>query len=96
LIDNLRLVMFRHVFRKLFVALNHHIVPISDVTVALKVAGYKTPVQEDPTDADAECIVVNLIGEDLLKAYVSWQLKKIVVAKSGAFPSLRKAVIIAE
>ncbi|OQV22622.1 putative PCI domain-containing protein 2-like protein [Hypsibius exemplaris] len=82
LIDNLRLVMFRHVFRKLLAALNHHIVAITDVTVALKVAGYKTPVGEDPSDADAECIIVNLIGEDLVKAYVSWQLKKIVVAKT--------------
>lgn len=115
--------------------LNHHIVAVQDMTVALRVAGYKTPVQEEATDADAECVMVNLIGEvspkdsnislfgtrpklllgllisssarhrqkgefsyavshlqDLLKAYVSWQLKKIVVAKVGAFPTLKRAV----
>ncbi|GAV09432.1 hypothetical protein RvY_18978 [Ramazzottius varieornatus] len=92
LIDNLRLIMFRHVFRKLCKVLNHHIVAVQDMTVALRVAGYKTPVEEEASDADAECVMVNLIGEDLLKAYVSWQLKKIVVAKVGAFPTLKKAL----
>ena len=43
--------------------LNHHIVPVQDMTVALRVAGYRTPVEEEASDADAECVMVNLIGE---------------------------------
>ncbi|XP_055354482.1 PCI domain-containing protein 2 homolog isoform X2 [Paramacrobiotus metropolitanus] len=100
LIDNLRLIMFRHVFRKLWKVQKAHIIAVSDLTVALRVAGYRTSVGANeadrdalgqmPTDADAECIVVNLIGEELVKAYVSWAQKKVVVSKTDAFPSLRK------
>lgn len=83
IVDKLKLIAYRNLFRKVYLILNTHQIPVESLQVALVHLG-QTDVDLDET----QCIVANLIYEGKIKGYISHQHKKVVVSKQNPFPSL--------
>lgn len=83
IVDKLKIIAYRNLFRKVYLILNTHQIPVEALQEALVYLG-QTDVDLDET----QCIVANLIYEGKIKGYISHQHKKVVVSKQNPFPPL--------
>lgn len=83
ILDKLRVITYRNLIKKVSLLLKTHQLPISAFTVAFHWMG-----ETDVDDDEMQCILANLIYEDKIKGYISYQFKKLVVSKVNAFPPL--------
>ncbi|XP_076287177.1 PCI domain-containing protein 2 [Lasioglossum baleicum] len=83
IVEKLKIIAYRNLFKKVYLVLNIHQIPIQNLLSALQMHGY------DDVDMDeTECIVANLIYEGKIKGYISHQHKKLVISKQNPFPKL--------
>ncbi|XP_050343447.1 PCI domain-containing protein 2 [Nymphalis io] len=83
IVEKLKIIAYRNLFRKVFLAENTHQIEIASFQAALQISG-----QEDVDSDETLCIVANLIFLGKIKGYMSYQHKKVVVSKQNAFPPL--------
>lgn len=83
IVDKLKIIAYRNLFRKVYLILNTHQIPVDALQTALVSLG-QTDVDLDET----QCIVANLIYEGMIKGYISHQHRKVVVSKQNPFPAL--------
>lgn len=84
IVDKLKIIAYRNLFRKVYLILNTHQIPVEALQEALVYLG-QTDVDLDET----QCIVANLIYEGKIKGYISHQHRKVVVSKQNPFPPLK-------
>ncbi|CAH2105479.1 unnamed protein product [Euphydryas editha] len=83
IVEKLKIIAYRNLFRKVYLAENTHQIEIASFQAALQIMG-----QEDVDSDETLCIVANLIYLGKIKGYMSYQHKKVVVSKQNAFPPL--------
>lgn len=83
IVDKLKIIAYRNLFKKVYIIMNTHQIPIEAFQTAL-VYLENTVVDLD----EIECIVANLIYEGKIKGYISHQHRKVVVSKQNPFPPL--------
>ncbi|KAF5299182.1 hypothetical protein FQA39_LY02355 [Lamprigera yunnana] len=83
IVEKLKIIAYRNLFRKVYLILNTHQIPVEALQLALMFLG-----QTDVDLNETECIVANLIFEGKIKGYISRQHRKVVVSKQNPFPSL--------
>lgn len=83
IVEKLKLIAYRNLFKKVYLALNTHQIPVLSLLVALQMYG-----MEDIDMDETECLLANLIYEGKIKGYISYQHKKLVISKQNPFPSL--------
>lgn len=83
IVDKLKIIAYRNLFRKVYLILNTHQIPVEALQAALTSLG-QTDVDLDET----QCIVANLIYEGKIRGYISHQHRKVVVSKQIPFPAL--------
>lgn len=83
IVEKLKLLAYRNLFKKVWVALNTHQIGVQDLVTALEMYGV-----EDIDMDETECLVANLIFEGKIKGYISHQHKKLVISKQNPFPRL--------
>ncbi|XP_077554172.1 PCI domain-containing protein 2 [Haemaphysalis longicornis] len=83
ILERLRVITYRNLFKKVYLLLKTHQIPMDAFLAALKF------MQVEDVDLDElHCIVANLIYEGKIKGYISLQHQKLVVSKQSAFPRL--------
>ncbi|VEN34856.1 unnamed protein product [Callosobruchus maculatus] len=82
IVDKLKIVAYRNLFRKVYLILNTHQIPVESLMNALQFLGQDVDLDE------TQCIVANLIYEGKIKGYISHQHRKVVVSKQNPFPPL--------
>lgn len=83
ILERLRVITYRNLFKKVYLLLKTHQIPMDAFLAALKY------MQVEDVDLDElHCIVANLIYEGKIKGYISLQHQKLVVSKQSAFPRL--------
>lgn len=83
ILEKLKIIAYRNLFKKVYVIKNTHQLPISSFTAALRW------MEVDEVDDDeTACIIANLICDNRIKGYISYQHKKLVVSKQNPFPQL--------
>ena len=87
IVEKLKLLAYRNLFKKVYLALNTHQIPVQSLLVALQMHG----LQDIDMD-ETECLVANLIYEGKMRGYISHQHKKLVIAKQNPFPRLSSIV----
>lgn len=83
IVEKLKLIAYRNLFKKVYLALNTHQIPVLSLLVALQMYG-----MEDIDMDETECLLANLIYEGKIKGYISYQHKKLVISKQNPFPPL--------
>jgi hypothetical protein len=83
ILEKLKVITYRNLIKKVSLILKTHQLPISAFTAAFHWMG-----EQDVDDDEMQCILANLIYEDKIKGYISYQHKKLVVSKANAFPPL--------
>jgi len=83
ILEKLRSIAYRNVFKKICLILDTHQIPISSFQVCLQYLQ-----KEDIPLEEVHCILANLIYENKIKGYISLQHQKLVIAKKDPFPSL--------
>ncbi|CAH4038218.1 unnamed protein product [Pieris brassicae] len=83
IVEKLKIIAYRNLFRKVYLAENTHQIDIVSFQAALQIMG-----QVDVDSDETQCIVANLIYDGKIKGYISYQHKKVVVSKQNAFPPL--------
>lgn len=83
IVEKLKLIAYRNLFKKVYLVLNTHQIPVQSLLIALQMYG-----MEDVDMDETECILANLIYEGKIKGYVSFQHKKLVISKQNPFPPL--------
>lgn len=83
IVEKLKLLAYRNLFKKVYLAMNTHQIPVQSLLTALQMHG----VQGIDMD-ETECLVANLIFEGKMKGYISHQHKKVVISKQNPFPQL--------
>lgn len=83
IVDKLKIIAYRNLFRRVYLILGTHQIPVEALQAALEFMG-QTDVDLDET----QCIVANLIFEGKIKGYISLQHRKVVVSKQIPFPAL--------
>ncbi|XP_071556586.1 PCI domain-containing protein 2 [Temnothorax nylanderi] len=87
IVEKLKLIAYRNLFKKVYLALNTHQIPVLSLLVALQMYG-----MEDIDMDETECLLANLIYEGKIKGYISYQHKKLVISKQNPFPPLSTVV----
>lgn len=82
IVDKLKIIAYRNLFRKVYLILNTHQIPVEDLQIALVSLGQDVDLDE------TQCLVANLIYEGKIKGYISHQHRKVVVSKQNPFPNL--------
>ncbi|KAJ8943732.1 hypothetical protein NQ318_007180 [Aromia moschata] len=82
IVDKLKIIAYRNLFRKVYLILNTHQIPVEALQTALEYLGQDVDLDE------TQCIVANLIYEGKIKGYISHQHRKVVVSKQNPFPPL--------
>lgn len=82
IVDKLKIIAYRNLFKKVYLILNKHQIPVESLQTALEFLNQDVDLDE------TECIVANLINEGKIKGYISHQHRKVVVSKQNPFPSL--------
>ncbi|XP_030757892.1 PCI domain-containing protein 2 [Sitophilus oryzae] len=82
IVDKLKIVAYRNLFKKVYLILNTHQIPVESLQTALEFLGQDVDLDE------TQCIVANLINEGKIKGYISHQHRKVVVSKQNPFPPL--------
>ncbi|XP_012215541.1 PCI domain-containing protein 2 [Linepithema humile] len=88
IVEKLKLIAYRNLFKKVYLALNTHQIPVLSLLVALQMYG-----MEDIDMDETECLLANLIYEGKIKGYISYQHKKLVISKQNPFPRLSTIVL---
>lgn len=83
IVEKLKLITYRNLFKKVYLVLNTHQIPVESLLAALEMHGV-----EDVDMDETECLVANLIFEGKIKGYISHQHKKLVISKQNPFPQL--------
>jgi len=83
ILEKLKTITYRNLIKKVTLIMKTHQLPINTFTVAFQWMG-----DVDIDDDEMQCIIANLIYEDKIKGYISYQHKKLVVSKANAFPPL--------
>lgn len=83
IVEKLKIIAYRNLFKKVYLVLNIHQIPIQDLLSAFEMQGIN-----DVDMDEVECIVANLIFEGKIKGYISHQHKKLVISKQNPFPRL--------
>lgn len=83
IVEKLKIIAYRNLFRKVYLILNTHQIPVEALQTALHLNG-----QSDVDLDETQCIVANLIYEGKIKGYISHQHRKVVVSKQNPFPAL--------
>ncbi|XP_012137754.1 PCI domain-containing protein 2 isoform X3 [Megachile rotundata] len=83
IVEKLKIIAYRNLFKKVYLVLNIHQIPIQDLLSALQMHEI-----HDVDMDEVECIVANLIYEGKIKGYISHQHKKLVISKQNPFPRL--------
>lgn len=85
--EKLKTIIYRNLFKKVYILLQTYIIPISAFKAALN---FKKEYEDDEEIEDEEvmCILSNLIHENKVKGYISYQHMKVVLSKQNAFPQL--------
>ncbi|XP_067122931.1 PCI domain-containing protein 2 [Centruroides vittatus] len=83
ILEKLKIITYRNLFKKVYLLMKTHQIPIEAFLVALKFMKV-----EDIDLDEVHCILANLIFEGKIKGYISYQHKKLVVSKQNAFPPL--------
>lgn len=87
IVEKLKLIAYRNLFKKVYLALNTHQIPVQSLLIALQISG-----MEDIDMDETECLLANLIYEGKIKGYISYQHKKLVISKQNPFPPLSTIV----
>jgi len=82
-VEKLKFLVYRNLFKKVFVIRKSHQLDMGDFLSALHFVGL-TDVSLDET----HCIVANLIYDGKIKGYISHAHNKLVVSKQNPFPSV--------
>ncbi|XP_062907316.1 PCI domain-containing protein 2 isoform X1 [Mobula hypostoma] len=83
ILEKLKIITYRNLFKKVYLLLRTHQLPLDAFLVALKF------MQVEDVDIDeVQCILANLIYMGHIKGYISHQHQKLVVSKQNPFPSL--------
>lgn len=82
IVDKLKIIAYRNLFKKVYMILNTHQIPVESLQTALEFLGQDVDLDE------TQCIVANLINEGKIKGYISHQHRKVVVSKQNPFPPL--------
>lgn len=81
ILEKLKIITYRNLFKKVYLLLKTHQLPLDAFLVALKM------MQVDDVDIDeVQCILANLIYMGHIKGYISHQHQKLVVSKQNPFP----------
>ncbi|XP_015585026.1 PCI domain-containing protein 2 [Cephus cinctus] len=83
IVEKLKPIAYRNLFKKVYLALNTHQIPVESLLTALIMHGV-----EDVDMDETECLVANLIYDGKIKGYISHQHKKLVISKQNPFPRL--------
>ncbi|CAE1304342.1 PCI domain-containing protein 2,PCI domain-containing protein 2 homolog [Acanthosepion pharaonis] len=83
ILEKLKIITYRNLFKKVYLILKSHQLPIESFTTVLKMMQV-----EDIDNDETECILANLIYENKVKGYISHQHQKLVVSKQNPFPVL--------
>ncbi|XP_021356339.1 PCI domain-containing protein 2-like [Mizuhopecten yessoensis] len=83
ILEKLKIITYRNLFKKIYLLLNTHQIPIKAFTAVLRMMEVS-----DIDDDETSCIIANLIYENKIKGYISHQHQKLVVSKQNAFPVL--------
>ncbi|XP_032685717.1 PCI domain-containing protein 2 isoform X1 [Odontomachus brunneus] len=83
IVEKLKLIAYRNLFKKVYLVLHTHQIPVQSLLVALQMYG-----MEDIDMDETECLLANLIYEGKIKGYISFQHKKLVISKQNPFPPL--------
>lgn len=83
IVEKLKIIAYRNLFRKVYLMVNTHQIPVESLMLALHFNGL-TDIDLDET----QCIVANLIYDGKIKGYISHQHRKVVVSKQNPFPPL--------
>ncbi|XP_033223134.1 PCI domain-containing protein 2 [Belonocnema kinseyi] len=83
IVEKLKTIAYRNLFKKVYLVLKTHQIPIASLLTALEMHGV-----EDIDMDETECLVANLINEKKIKGYISHQHKKLVISKQLPFPQL--------
>ncbi|KAG1700234.1 hypothetical protein DVH05_012040 [Phytophthora capsici] len=83
LIEKLRLLVLRNLFKKVYLIQQNHQLHLQDFQLALHVAtGHSMDMDE------IECVITNLIFKGYIKGYMSHTKKILVVSKTQPFPPI--------
>ncbi|XP_076251221.1 PCI domain-containing protein 2 [Rhynchophorus ferrugineus] len=82
IVDKLKIIAYRNLFKKVYLILSTHQIPVESLQTALEFLGQDVDLDE------TQCIVANLINEGKIKGYISHQHRKVVVSKQNPFPPL--------
>lgn len=82
IVDKLKIIAYRNLFKKVYLILNTHQIPVESLQAALEF------LDQDVDLDETQCIVANLINEGKIKGYISHQHRKVVVSKQNPFPPL--------
>uniref|UniRef100_A0AAY4EWX5 PCI domain-containing protein 2 n=1 Tax=Denticeps clupeoides TaxID=299321 RepID=A0AAY4EWX5_9TELE len=83
ILEKLKIITYRNLFKKVYLLLKTHQMPLDAFLVALKM------MQVEEVDIDeVQCILANLIYMGHIKGYISHQHQKLVVSKQNPFPPL--------
>ncbi|XP_064614953.1 PCI domain-containing protein 2-like [Liolophura sinensis] len=81
ILEKLKIIAYRNLFKKVYLILKTHQLPVKAFTAALKM------LEEDDVDNDeVQCILANLIYDNKIKGYISHTHQKLVVSKQNPFP----------
>uniref|UniRef100_A0A2L2YAG1 PCI domain-containing protein 2 homolog n=1 Tax=Parasteatoda tepidariorum TaxID=114398 RepID=A0A2L2YAG1_PARTP len=86
-LEKLKIIIYRNLFKKVYLLLQTHIIPVGAFKAALN---FRKEYQDDDPIEEEEvlCILSNLIQENKMKGYISYQHLKVVLSKQNAFPPL--------
>lgn len=83
IVEKLKQIACRNLFKRVFLILNTHQIPVHSLLAALETTGI------EDIDLDAtECLIANLIQDGKIKGYISHQHRKLVISKQNPFPCL--------
>ncbi|RVE75148.1 hypothetical protein OJAV_G00013860 [Oryzias javanicus] len=83
ILEKLKIITYRNLFKKVYLLLKTHQLPLDAFLVALKMMRV-----EDVDIDEVQCILANLIYMGHIKGYISHQHQKLVVSKQNPFPPL--------
>ncbi|TKR80180.1 hypothetical protein L596_014296 [Steinernema carpocapsae] len=83
MLERLKVITYRTLFKRIATILNSSKIPISAFLCAVHYLG-----ETDMDEAEAACIIANLIAQKKVKGYISHQHKVVVISKQDPFPAL--------
>jgi len=89
ILEKLKIITYRNLIKKVALIMKTHQLSISSFTAAFHWMG-----EEDVDDDEVQCIIANLIFEDKIKGYISFQHQKLVISKQNAFPPLSSKLVV--